>query len=83
MKLMQPIYDETILQPVDTYKIMCVYVVSNKCDDASLMFLDYWIKMEEDYGSLDRKYKYWILGENPEKKTKRWSVIRDVLHWTE
>jgi len=83
MTLMHPFYDVTILQPVDTYKIMCVYVVSNKCDDASLMFLDYWIKMEEDYGSLDRKYKYWILGENPEKKTKRWSVIRDVLHWTE
>lgn len=83
MTLLHPFYDVAILQPVDIHKVMCVYVVSNSCDDASLRFLDYWIEMEEEYGSLERKYRYWVLGENPEKKTKRWSIVRDVLHCTE
>ena len=83
MTLLHPHYDVAILQPYGTYKIMSVYVVSKDCDDASLMFLDYWLKMEDEYGSLDGKYNYWILGENPESKPPRWSIIKDVLHWVE
>lgn len=83
MALLHPFYDVAILQPYDTYKIMCVYVVSKNCDDASLMFLNYWLKMEGEYGSLDRKYKYWVLGENADNRQRRWSIIRDVLHWIE
>lgn len=83
MTLLHPFYDVAILQPYDTYKIMCVYIVSKDCDDATLMFLDYWLKMEEEYGSLDRKHKYWILGENIENKPQRWSIIRDVFNWVE
>lgn len=83
LTLLHPFYKVAILQPADTYKIMCVYVVSKNCDDASLMFLDYWLKMEEEYGSLDKKYKYWVLGENTENKSQRWCIIRDVLHWVE
>jgi hypothetical protein len=64
MTLLNPFYDAAILQLYDTNKIMCVYVVSKNCDDASRMFLDNWLKMEEEYGSLDRKYNYWVLGEN-------------------
>jgi Na+/H+-dicarboxylate symporter/ABC-type amino acid transport substrate-binding protein len=83
MTLLHPFYDVAILQPYDTNKIMCVYVVSKNCDDAFLTFLDYWLKMEKKYGSLDSKYKYWVLGENAENKPPRWSIIRDVLHWVE
>ncbi|MDD1758749.1 MAG: cation:dicarboxylase symporter family transporter [Methanotrichaceae archaeon] len=83
MALLHPFYDVAILQPYDTNKIMCVYVVSKNCDDAFLGFLDYWLKMEEEYGSLDSKYNYWVLGENAENKPPRWSIIRDVLHWIE
>lgn len=83
LTLLHPFYDVAILQPYDTYKIMCTYIVSKNCDDASLRFLDYWLKMEKEYGSLDRKYKYWVLGENPENRPQRWSLIRDVLHWVQ
>jgi ABC-type amino acid transport substrate-binding protein len=83
MALLHPSYDVAILQPYDTNKIMCVYVVSKNCDDAFLSFLDYWLKMEDEYGSLDNKYNYWVLGENSNSKPTRWSIIRDVLHWVE
>ena len=83
LTLLHPFYDVAILQPSDTYKIPCVYVVSKDCDDASLMFLNYWLEMEDKYGSLDKKYRYWVLGEDTEHQPPRWSVIRDVLHWVE
>ncbi|MDD1709010.1 MAG: transporter substrate-binding domain-containing protein, partial [Methanoregulaceae archaeon] len=83
MTLLHPFYDVAILQPSDTYKTTCVYVVSRNCDDASLMFINYWLDMEAKYGSLDKKYQYWVLGKDTGNTTQRWSIIRDVLHWIE
>jgi Na+/H+-dicarboxylate symporter/ABC-type amino acid transport substrate-binding protein len=83
LTLLHPFYDVAILQPSDTYTIPCVYIVSKDCDDASLMFLNYWLEMEDKYGSLDNKYRYWVLGEDKEHQPPRWSVIRDVLHWVD
>jgi len=37
--------------------------------------------MEKDYGMLDAKYNYWVLGEVPGATEPRWSVIRNELHW--
>jgi len=34
-------------------------------------------------GTLDRLYDHWILGRSPEADSRRWSVIRDVLHWVD
>ena len=83
MTLLHPFYDVVILQPSDTYKIMCAYAVSKNCDDAFLMFLNYWLELEDKYGSLDKKYDYWVLGKDTGNTTRRWSIIRDVLHWIE
>jgi Na+/H+-dicarboxylate symporter/ABC-type amino acid transport substrate-binding protein len=83
LTLLHPFYDVAILQPSDTYKITCVYAVARDCDDASLMFINYWLEMEEQYGSLDKKYQYWVLGKDTEHQPPRWSIIRDVLHWVE
>jgi len=83
MTLLHPFYDVAILQPSDIYKIMCVYAVSRNCDDASLMFINYWLDMEEKYGSLDKKYDYWVLGRDTGNTMQRWSIMRDVLHWIE
>jgi ABC-type amino acid transport substrate-binding protein len=80
MTLLHPFYEAVILQPYDTNKIMCVYVVSKNCDDAFLWLLDYWLKMEDEHGSLDSKYNYWVLGESTENKPPRWSIIRDALN---
>ena len=83
MTLLHPFYDVAILQPSDTYTTTCAYAVSRDCDDTSLMFINYWLDLEERYGSLDKKYEYWVLGEDTGNRPPRWSVIRDVLHWVE
>jgi Na+/H+-dicarboxylate symporter/ABC-type amino acid transport substrate-binding protein len=83
LTLLHPFYDVTILQPSDTYKIMCAYAVSKNCDDAFLMFLNYWLELEDKYGSLDKKYDYWVQGKGTGNTTQRWSIMRDVLHWIE
>jgi len=83
LTLLHPFYDVAILQPSDTYKIMCAYAVSKNCDDTSLMLLDYWLELEDKYGSLDKKYDYWVQEKNTGNTTQRWSIMRDVLHWIE
>ncbi|MDD1742983.1 MAG: transporter substrate-binding domain-containing protein [Methanotrichaceae archaeon] len=83
LTLLHPFYDVAILQPSDTYKIMCAYAVSKNCDDAFLMFLDYWLELEDKYGSLDKKYDYWVQGKDTGNTTQRRSIMRDVLHWIE
>lgn len=34
-------------------------------------------------GVQEKEYYYWILGKDPFWKKPSWSVIGDVLHWTE
>jgi len=82
MTLLHPFYAVAILRPFDSHKIMCSYAVSKNCDDAFLVFLDYWLELEDKYGSLDKKYNYWILGKDIEDTTERWSIMRDILHWS-
>ena len=79
LTLLHLFYNVAILQPSDTYKLMCAYAVSKNCDDASLMALDYWLELEDKYGSLDKKYNYWVLGENAENNPPRWSIIKRRL----
>jgi ABC-type amino acid transport substrate-binding protein len=44
-------------------------------------FVNTWIDMKRRDGTLDALYDHWILGKDNEKRTPRWSVIRNVLHW--
>ena len=37
--------------------------------------------MKRRDGTLDALYAHWILGKDTEKRTPRWSVVRNVLHW--
>ncbi|MBL4799135.1 MAG: cation:dicarboxylase symporter family transporter [Oleispira sp.] len=48
-----------------------------------LRFVDNWLKLRKVDGSQDRAYDYWVLGKNIQVASKRWSVIKDVLHWQE
>lgn len=81
MTLMHPFYDVAIFEPNDYYKVLYAYPVSKNSSENFLMLLNYWIKMERDYGELDRKYSYWILGKNTVENEPRWSIVRNVLHW--
>lgn len=81
LTLLHPFYAVTVLQVPGTSTASSVYVLARDCDDASLMFVNYWLAMEERSGGLKAKYDYWVLGKNTERRAQRWSVIRDVLHW--
>ncbi|MBD3853121.1 MAG: cation:dicarboxylase symporter family transporter, partial [Acidobacteria bacterium] len=52
-------------------------------DTAMDEFLDNWVMLRKNDGTVDRLFDYWILGEGAETFEPRWSVVRDVLHWTD
>jgi Na+/H+-dicarboxylate symporter/ABC-type amino acid transport substrate-binding protein len=46
--------------------------------------VDAWIQIREDDGTVDALYSYWVLGKvGRDHEPQRWSVIRDVLGWTD
>jgi len=81
MTLLHPFYDVAIFEPNDSFRVMYAYAVAKNSSDSYLMLLNYWVKMEDDYGNLAKKYDYWILGKNVGQSGPRWSVVRNVLHW--
>ena len=46
-------------------------------------FVDTWIDLKRDDGTLEALQQQWILGRNPSALGPRWSIIRDVLHWAD
>ena len=52
-------------------------------DNAMDEFLDNWVMLRSNDGTVAKLFDYWILGEGAEPVEPRWSVISDVLHWTE
>ncbi len=82
LTLQYPFFDVAIIRPYDTYQMMYAYPVAKNSSESYLLALDYWIRMENDYGLLQKKYDYWVLGKIPGLAEPRWSVVRNVLHWT-
>ncbi len=41
-----------------------------------------WVTLKRTDGTIQELFDYWILGKNAEPHEPRWSVIRNVLHWT-
>jgi Na+/H+-dicarboxylate symporter len=81
LTLLYPFFDVAIIEPYDSYLMMYAYPVARNSSESYLLALNYWIRMEKDYGMLDKKYDYWVLGKIPELAEPRWSVVRNVLHW--
>lgn len=82
LTLEYPFYSVAIIRPYDAYQMMYAYPVAQDASDSYLLALNYWIRMENDYGLLQKKYDYWVLGKTPVSAEPRWSVVRNVLHWT-
>jgi Na+/H+-dicarboxylate symporter/ABC-type amino acid transport substrate-binding protein len=77
-----PLFNAAVFQPNDYFPMFYAYPVAKNSSDTFIMLLNYWLKMEKDYGKLDDKYNYWILGNSPGEVAPRWSVARNVLNWT-
>jgi len=81
MTLLYPFFDVAVIEPYDSYRKMYAYPVARDSSESYLLALNYWITMEKDYGMLEKKYDYWVLGRIPSSGEPRWSVVRNVLHW--
>ena len=79
--LMYPDYSVVVPEP-GMVKVPLAYPIARQ-DQAFATFINTWIDLKQKDGTLDALYRYWILGQNPEARQPRWSVIRDVLHWVE
>jgi len=52
-----------------------------KGDYIFLEYLNHWLTLQQTSGVVAQQFDYWILGKTPYRKTPRWSIIRNVLHW--
>ena len=52
-------------------------------DPEFLRFLDLWVDLMRSEGVITRLHDHWILGRSAVPHSKRWSVIRNVLHWVD
>jgi proton glutamate symport protein len=51
-------------------------------NESLVRVLDAWIAAETASGTIDRLYRYWLLGEAAKSaRPPRWSVLRNVLGW--
>ena len=41
------------------------------------------LQIKRTDGTIESLYDHWILGSSPAFGKKRWSVVRDVLGWTD
>ena len=64
-------------------RLPVVFPYAGESDPELDEFLDNWVMLKRNDGTIERAYDYWILGKGTEPKEPRWSVVRDVLGWVE
>ncbi|WP_370980002.1 cation:dicarboxylate symporter family transporter [Agaribacterium sp. ZY112] len=52
-----------------------------KQDISWLIYMNTWLSLKRDGGAIEPIYNHWILGRDPQKVTRRWSVAEDVFGW--
>jgi ABC-type amino acid transport substrate-binding protein len=83
MTLLHPFYSVSIFEPSNTFQILYAYPVAKENSESFVLSLNYWLKMQDKYGDLNRKYDYWVMGNQAKEVRPRWSIIRNILHWIE
>jgi ABC-type amino acid transport substrate-binding protein len=46
-------------------------------------FINTWLDLKRRDGTIDELYAYWILGRGQAAPGRRWSIMRNMLHWVE
>lgn len=70
----------TLVTPTPVLLAAFGYAVAPR-DDKLLTFLDAWLQNARGAGSIDRLYRYWMLGEIDPTRPPRGSIARDELGW--
>jgi ABC-type amino acid transport substrate-binding protein len=79
--LLYPAFSVAVPHPV-TLKIPLAYPVARH-DLEFARFMSLWIDLKKKDATIQSLYDHWILGQNAQPPKKRWSVIRNVLHWVD
>ncbi|WP_167631685.1 cation:dicarboxylate symporter family transporter [Mariprofundus ferrooxydans] len=72
----------TAVVPQGFSPFLVAYAMSPKAGSL-LRYVDHWIEIQQDDGFAQKQYRYWIDGIPGDKQKRRWSVIRNILHWVE
>jgi hypothetical protein len=76
--VLYPEYAVVVPQPI-VHRPVCM--MARAADDQWLRFLDRRLDVERLGGSLDRLRTYWVEGGGTQERSRRWCLLRDVLHW--
>ena len=79
--LLHPEYTVVIPQP-DPVQRQSAFGLALDADNLARV-VDQWVLFAKHEGTIQRAYDYWILGQGAIDKRPRWSIVRNVLGWTE
>lgn len=77
--LLYPAY--TVVTPSETRLAVPIAYATDGRDADFRSFLDTWLLLKRDDGTIERLRRYWIAGIDDGARTPRWSVVRSLLGW--
>ena len=79
--LLYPQFSVVVPEP-GIMKVPLAYPIGRH-DAAFAAFINSWIELKRKDGTIETLYDYWVLGREAAPQRRRWSVIRNVLHWVQ
>ncbi len=81
--LLDPKFGVATPHPVMFRYDLAYPVAFTKGDHAFVDYLNQWLRLQKTSGAAQEQFSYWVLGKTPLRRTPRWSIIRNVLHWAQ
>jgi len=79
--LLHPEYTVVVPQP-NPVKIPTAFGVAMQSDTLA-MVINEWIVYARNAGIIDRNFEYWVMGKGASNPEPRWSIMRNMLGWTQ
>ena len=79
--LIYPSFSVAVPLPL-VIKIPLAYPVAGN-DQEFAKFMSLWIDLKKKDGTIPSLYDHWILGKDARPPVKKWSIMRNVLHWVD
>ena len=79
--LLHPEYSVVVPQP-DILELPSAFGLALDAIELARV-VDQWVMFAKHEGTIQRAYDYWVLGQGAVVKRPRWSIVRDVLGWTD
>jgi Na+/H+-dicarboxylate symporter/ABC-type amino acid transport substrate-binding protein len=81
LSLLYPGYSAVVPTP-GLVTVPVAYAVPQH-DDAWQSFVDTWLELHERDGAITTLIDHWVFGKSLAPPARRWSVVRNVLHWVD